>query len=76
MNETGVDNFALAAPLDFASYDNYPLGRSDLLLSEAPTEELRPYMRTGHPDFATTTKIKLAVYYSVAFGLWSNNRGP
>ena len=53
MNETGVDNFALAAPLDFASYDNYPLGRTDLLLSEAPAHKLRRYMRTGHPDFAT-----------------------
>ena len=42
MNETGVDNFALAAPLDFTSYDNYPLGRTDLLLTGAPKEQLMP----------------------------------
>ena len=53
MNETNVDNFALAAPLDFCSYDNYPLGRTDLLLTDVPAEQLSPYMRTGHPDFAT-----------------------
>lgn len=51
MNETGVDNHALAAPLDFASYDNYPLGRTDLVMQRATAAEFRPYMRTGHPDF-------------------------
>ncbi|GAB4141199.1 MAG: beta-galactosidase [Sphingomonadales bacterium] len=52
MNETGVDNFALAAPLDFASYDNYPLGRADLAMADVPPEQFARYMRTGHPDFA------------------------
>ena len=66
MNETAVDNFALAAPLDFTSYDNYPLGRSDLLLTGAPKEQLQPYMRTGHPDFA-------AYYHDQTRGLL--NRG-
>jgi beta-galactosidase len=51
MNETGVDNFALAAPLDFAAYDNYPLGRADLALAKTSAAEFRPWMRTGHPDF-------------------------
>lgn len=50
MPETGVDNHALAAPLDFASYDNYPLGRADLALARAPADAFRPWMRTGHPD--------------------------
>jgi beta-galactosidase len=50
MPETGVDNFALAAPLDFASYDNYPLGRADLAMARAPAETFRPWMRTGLPD--------------------------
>lgn len=53
MNETAVDNFALAAPLDFASYDNYPLGRTDEHFGYLPAEQFRPYMRTGHPDYAT-----------------------
>lgn len=51
MNETGVDNFALAEPLDFASYDNYPLGRTDLAFAHKGADEFRRYMRTGHPDF-------------------------
>ncbi|MFK8017845.1 MAG: beta-galactosidase [Gammaproteobacteria bacterium] len=51
--ETGVDNFALAAPLDFVSYDNYPLGRTDLQFTDRPADEFRRYMRTGHPDFST-----------------------
>ncbi len=51
MPETGVDNHALAAPLDFASYDNYPLGRADLAMANAPAAIFEPLMRTGHPDF-------------------------
>ena len=50
---TGIDNFALAAPLDFASYDNYPLGHADIKFRDRSAEEFRKYMRTGHPDFAT-----------------------
>jgi len=53
MSDTGVDNFALAAPLDFASYDSYPLGRTDLAFRDAPAGEFRRYMRTGHPDMAS-----------------------
>ena len=51
MHETGIDNHALAAPLDFASYDNYPLGRADLALANMTAQDFRPWMRTGHPDF-------------------------
>ncbi|MGJ8692632.1 MAG: beta-galactosidase [Thalassotalea sp.] len=53
MADTQTDNFALAENLDFVSYDNYPLGRSDLFFSDLPAEEFKPYMRTGHPDFAS-----------------------
>lgn len=53
MNETGVDNHAVADGLDFASYDNYPLGRTDLLMAADTAETFAPYMRTGHPDFGT-----------------------
>ncbi len=52
MNETGVDNHALAAPLDFASYDNYPLGRADLALAHLSADDFRPWMRTGHPELS------------------------
>lgn len=53
MNETGFDNWSLAETLDFASYDNYPLGRTDIQFAGLPAEQFRRYMRTGHPDFAT-----------------------
>jgi len=45
------DHFDVAAKLDLASWDSYPLG----FTSEFPTfteEERRRYARTGHPDIA------------------------
>ena len=51
--DTQTDDFALAKNLDFVSYDNYPLGRSDLFFADRPAEEFKPYMRTGHPDFSS-----------------------
>jgi beta-galactosidase len=53
MSDTQTDNFALAEPLDFVSYDNYPLGRSDLFFAESSAEHFKKYMRTGHPDFSS-----------------------
>ncbi|WP_083698131.1 beta-galactosidase [Shewanella sp. UCD-KL21] len=51
--DTQTDNFALAKDLDFVSYDNYPLGRSDMFFKHMPAEQYKPYMRTGHPDFSS-----------------------
>lgn len=51
--DTQADNFALAKNLDFVSYDNYPLGRSDMFFKHMPAEQFKPYMRTGHPDFSS-----------------------
>ena len=76
MNETGVDNFALAAPLDFTSYDNYPLGRTDLLLNGAPKEQLQPYMRTGHPDFATYYHDQTRGLLNRGFWVMEQQPGP
>ena len=53
MVDTQTDNYALAENLDFVSYDNYPLGRSDMFFKDKPASEFKPYMRTGHPDFAS-----------------------
>lgn len=53
MVDTQTDNFALARPLDFACYDNYPLGRSDLFFADAHASDFAQYMRTGHPDFSS-----------------------
>lgn len=53
MADTQTDNYALAKPLDFASFDNYPLGRTDLFFANAPTDTFARYMRTGHPDFSS-----------------------
>ena len=76
MNETAVDNFALAGPLDFTSYDNYPLGRTDLLLTDAPAEELRRYMRTGHPDFATYYHDQTRGLLNRGFWVMEQQPGP
>jgi beta-galactosidase len=53
MVDTQTDKYALAENLDFVSYDNYPLGRSDLFFADKSAEEFKPYMRTGHPDFSS-----------------------
>jgi beta-galactosidase len=76
MNETAVDNFALAAPLDFTSYDNYPLGRTDLLMTGAPAEQLRPYMRTGHPDFASYYHDQTRGLLNRSFWVMEQQPGP
>ncbi len=52
-SDTNTDNFALAEGLDFTSYDNYPLGRTDLYFGDWNTEQMQKYMRTGHPDYGT-----------------------
>lgn len=43
------DHPPLAAQLDFASWDNYPLGHSDVNPALNEAEKTR-WMRTGHPD--------------------------
>jgi beta-galactosidase len=53
MADTQCDNFALAQSLDFASYDNYPLGRTDLFMANRTADEFKPYMRVGHPDYSS-----------------------
>lgn len=53
MSDTQTDNAALAKQLDFVSYDNYPLGRTDLFFANASTPDFKRYMRTGHPDYAS-----------------------
>ncbi len=53
MADTQTDNYALARDLDFAAYDNYPLGRTDLFFANADTAQFKRYMRTGHPDFSS-----------------------
>ena len=50
---TGIDNEALAASLDFMSYDNYPLGFTDRMMQGYDAAAARPFMRTGHPDLTT-----------------------
>lgn len=47
---TDLDPFAIAADLDFASWDSYPLGFTDLM--PLSLEEKVKWTRTGHPDVA------------------------
>lgn len=47
---TDLDPFAVAKDLDFASWDSYPLGFTDLM--PLSLEEKLRWLRTGHPDVA------------------------
>lgn len=76
MNETGVDNHRLARDLDFAAYDNYPLGRTDLWMADAPAEEFRRYMRTGHPDFGAFFFDQTRGLAPGAFWIMEQQPGP
>jgi len=76
MVDTGVDNFALAAPLDFTSYDNYPLGRADIKFKDSPAAEFQKYMRTGHPDFATYSHDQVRGLSKDGFWVMEQQPGP
>ncbi len=76
MAETAADNKALARPLDFAAYDNYPLGRTDLQFADRPAEEFRHYMRTGHPDFATYYFDQTRALLDKGFWIMEQQPGP
>jgi len=47
---TAFDHHALAADLDFVSWDSYPLGGLENFWFDAPTKQR--WLRSGHPDFA------------------------
>ncbi|MEM0909852.1 MAG: beta-galactosidase [Pseudomonadota bacterium] len=76
MVDTQCDNFALAAPLDFASYDNYPLGRTDLFFSSLSSSEFERYMRTGHPDFASYSFDQIRGISASPFWIMEQQPGP
>ncbi|MEM9334720.1 MAG: beta-galactosidase [Pseudomonadota bacterium] len=74
--DTGVDNAALAAPLDFPSYDNYPLGRSDLRFKHWSPERFGDIMRTGHPDFSAYTFDQIRGLQRTGFWVMEQQPGP
>jgi beta-galactosidase len=76
MAYTGVDNYSLAAPLDFASHDSYPLGRADLKFKNNSAEELRKYMRTGHPDSSAYSHDLTRGFSKDAFWVMEQQPGP
>ena len=46
---TGFDHHAVAADLDVASWDSYPIGALEMFWFDA--QDKRRWLRTGHPDF-------------------------
>jgi beta-galactosidase len=76
MDQTGVDNFAICEPLDFASFDNYPLGITDIALAREPAEQLAPFMRTGLPDLTTLYLDQTRGLSKGAFWLMEQQPGP
>ena len=73
---TGVDNAALTRQLDFVAYDNYPLGFSDQLMANAPSEEARAFMRTGHPDLAALNFDQVRGLSKDAWWVMEQQPGP
>lgn len=63
---TDFDHFQVAADLDVAGWDSYPLGFTDLLPQLTPDEKRR-YGRTGHPDVAA---FHHDLYRAVGRGRW------
>jgi len=76
MAGTQVDDFALAEGLDFASYDNYPLGHTDLAFDDLPKDRFSRMARTGHPDFATYVQDQTRGLTDGGFWIMEQQPGP
>lgn len=77
MGDTAADNHALAAPLDFPSYDSYPLGRTDELLhDQLSTREFAAVQRTGHPDLSAFFFDQTRALGSGSFWVMEQQPGP
>lgn len=76
ITDTQCDNFALADKLDFAAYDNYPLGRTDLFFNNESSKSFRRYMRTGHPDFASCSFDQIRGISHDHFWIMEQQPGP
>lgn len=75
-SDTNVDNYALAAPLDFTSYDNYPLGRTDMMFADCDASQVEKYTRTGHPDYATFFHDQTRGLSNGAYWIMEQQPGP
>lgn len=73
--DIAADTYALGAPLDFASYDNYPLGRTDMAYADQP-EIMHKYMRTGHPDFSSFYHDTTRSFSAGNFWVMEQQPGP
>ena len=77
VSDTGVDDYALAAPLDFPSYDSYPLGRTDeILYAHLPADEFQAFQRTGHPDLNALALDQTRALGSGGFWIMEQQPGP
>ncbi|MEM1262047.1 MAG: beta-galactosidase [Pseudomonadota bacterium] len=77
MSDTAADNAALAAPLDFPSYDSYPLGRTDEILHDrVPAEEFAAVQRTGHPDLTAFLLDQVRALGDRPFWIMEQQPGP
>lgn len=76
MSDTQTDNAALAKNLDFVSYDNYPLGRTDLFFANSSTADFKRYMRTGHPDYSSYAFDQSRGISKAPFWIMEQQPGP
>lgn len=73
------DAFALAKDLDFATWDNYPLGFTDTTLGVGDifsTAEKLKYVRTGHPDLSSFHHDLYRAVGRGQFGVMEQQPGP
>ena len=74
--DTNVDNFGLAASLDFASYDSYPLGRTEVMFRDESAGFFERYMRTGHPDLTSYSLAQTRAFSRGGFWIMEQQPGP
>ncbi|GHF49370.1 beta-galactosidase [Deinococcus metalli] len=64
--ESGFDHYEVARGLDFASWDNYPLGMLEHFAPPGAGDDVKTrYARTGHPDLIA---LNHDIYRSLASG--------
>ena len=77
VRDTNADVFAIAAPLDFPSYDSYPLGRTDVILhGRLPRDEFAKFQRTGHPDLSGLALDQTRGLGNGSFWIMEQQPGP
>ena len=72
---TGFNHFRIAKLLDFASWDNYPLGFTSTFPFISQNDKQR-YAKTGHPDIASFNHDLYSAISNGSFWVMEQQPGP